>query len=83
MGHEKEKRLSMFLICYISAMFVFGTIYIGTTTQATMVSYVYNSNFPGGPSYYNNLVLFSAPVGIVNTVSYVIANWLADALLVS
>lgn len=63
-------------------MFAFGTIYVATTTRATMVSYVYFANFPGGPSNYNNLVLFSAPVGIVNTVSYVLANWMADAMLV-
>lgn len=82
MAHQKEKRRPLFFICYISAMFAFGTIYIVTTTQATTVSYVYHADFPGGPSYYNNLVLFSAPVGIVNTISYVFANWMADALLV-
>jgi len=81
MAHQKEKRRPLFFICYISAMFAFGTIYIVTTTQATTVSYVYHAEFPGGPSYYNNLVLFSAPVGIVNTISYVFANWMADALL--
>jgi hypothetical protein len=80
---EGPKQRSVFLICYITAMFIFGTIYVATTTQATMVSYVYYANFPGGPSAYNNLVLFSAPVGIINTVSYVLANWLADAMLVS
>ena len=84
MTHEQAKRRSVFLICYITAMFVFGTIYVATTTHAvTMVSYVYYANFPGGPSAYNNLVLFSAPIGIINTVSYVLANWLADAMLVS
>jgi len=78
---KEGKQRSVFLICYITAMFIFGTIYVATTTQATMVSYVYFANFPGGPSAYNNLVLFSAPVGIINTVSYVLANWLADAML--
>ncbi|KAF8870903.1 hypothetical protein CPB84DRAFT_1738241 [Gymnopilus junonius] len=81
MTHQKQRGRSIFFICYISAMFIFGTIYIVTTTQATTVSYVYYADFPGGPSNYNNLVLFSAPVGIVNTISYVLANWLADALL--
>jgi len=83
MSHKQEKRRSVFLIGYITAMFVLGTIYVGTTTHATMVSYVYYANFPGGPSAYNNLVLFSAPIGIINTISYVLANWLADAMLVS
>jgi hypothetical protein len=81
--NKQGERRSVFLICYITAMFVFGTIYVATTTQATMDSYVYHANFPGGPSAYNNLVLFSAPIGIINTVSYVLANWLADAMLVS
>ena len=82
MARQKERKRSLFFICYITAMFIFGTMYVATTTQATTVSYVYHSDFPGGPSAYNNFVLFSAPVGIVNTISYVLANWLADALLV-
>ncbi|KAF9556161.1 hypothetical protein CPC08DRAFT_641907 [Agrocybe pediades] len=81
MSHRQERRRSIFLIGYISVMFAMGTIYIATTTQATMVSYVYFANFPGGPSNYNNLVLFSAPEGIANTISYVLANWMADAML--
>jgi len=81
MAHRNERRRSIFLIWYITAMFVCGTIYTATTTQATADSYVYHADFPGGPSTYNNMVLFSAPVGIINTISYVIANWLADALL--
>ncbi|KAF9480756.1 hypothetical protein BDN70DRAFT_804686 [Pholiota conissans] len=78
---KHDRRRAIILLSYISVMFAMGTIYVGTTTQATMVSYVYHSNFPGGPSFYNNVVLFSAPIGILNTISYVIANWMADGLL--
>ena len=81
--HKQEKRRSAFFICYITAMFVFGTIYVATSTHGTVVSYVYYANFPGGPSAYTNLVLFSAPVGIISNVSYILANWFADAMLVS
>ncbi|KAF4614529.1 hypothetical protein D9613_002458 [Agrocybe pediades] len=81
MDHRQERRRSIFLISYITVMFALGTIYVATTTQATMISYVYFANFPGGPSNYNNIVLFAAPEGIANTISYVLANWMADAML--
>ncbi|KAK7001625.1 hypothetical protein R3P38DRAFT_2730453 [Favolaschia claudopus] len=77
----QEKHRSLLFLGYISAMFIFGTVYLVTTVHATTISYVQHRDFPGGPEAYNNLVLFSAPVGIVNTISYVLTNWMADALL--
>ncbi|KAJ6490171.1 hypothetical protein DFH09DRAFT_1208884 [Mycena vulgaris] len=79
---SRERVRSVVFLVYISLLFVLGTIYLATTTLATQLSYVQNHNFPGGPAAYNNFVLFSEPVGILSNVSYILANWMADGLLV-
>ncbi|KAJ6536618.1 hypothetical protein DFH09DRAFT_931288 [Mycena vulgaris] len=78
---SRERVRSVVFLVYISLLFVLGTIYLATTTLATQLSYVQNHNFPGGPAAYNNFVLFSEPVGILSNVSYILANWMADGLL--
>jgi hypothetical protein len=80
---SRERNRCAFFLGYISVMCVFGTMYTVTTVHATTISYVQHRDFPGGPEAYNNFVLFSAPVGIASNVSYILANWMADGLLVS
>ncbi|KAJ6562306.1 hypothetical protein B0H19DRAFT_942782 [Mycena capillaripes] len=77
---SRDRARSAFLLGYISLRFIFGTLYTIMTTHATTISYVQHRDFSGGPEVYNNFVLFSAPVSITNTISYIFSNWMAEAL---
>ena len=62
-------------------MFILGTIFIGANTKVNELSFIDNRNFPGGPNAYLAAFYNSTPNLLGNTM-FVIANWLADGLLV-
>jgi hypothetical protein len=62
-------------------MFILGTIFVGANTKVNELSFVDNRNFPGGPNAYLAANYNSHPNLLGNTM-FVIANWLADSLLV-
>ncbi|KAG6810538.1 hypothetical protein H0H92_011425 [Tricholoma furcatifolium] len=69
------------MIAYISALFICSTLFIAANSEMTRLAFVDNRNFPGGPSAYEE-VMFSIPVDNLGNVVFVIANWLADGLMV-
>ncbi|KAG6826140.1 hypothetical protein H0H92_000995 [Tricholoma furcatifolium] len=75
-------RKNIALIAYISALFICSTLFIAANSEMTRLAFVDNRNFPGGPSAYEEL-MFSIPVDNLGNVVFVIANWLADGLMVS
>lgn len=70
-----------FLI-YITTMFIMGTLFMAACAEMTQLSFVDNRNYSGGPAQYES-DMFSIPVDNLGNVAYVVANWLADGLLVS
>jgi hypothetical protein len=64
-----------FLI-YITLMFILGTVYVGSIAKMGELSFIDYPLFPGGPGP------GSLPINIMAAVSYVIANWLTNLLLV-
>lgn len=72
---------NMPLIAYICALFICGTIFMGAAANMARLSFVDNRNFPGGPAMFET-VMFSIPVDNMGNVAFVVANWLADGLMV-
>jgi len=76
----KKSRINRFLLVYLIVLFLLATIFTSTKFKSTELAFVDHRDSPGGPTQYQ---LFSADAGAtVNAVTYVISNWLADAVLV-
>jgi hypothetical protein len=70
-----------FLIAYVIVMFGLGTIFTAMNMHLSQISYIDNRNFPQGPIGYSLAMYTTWRVTVPNACS-LIANWLADGLLV-
>lgn len=75
-----RNQIATLLFCCV--IFILGTLFMGSLAKYTQLAFIDNRNFPGGPSAYEN-VMFSIPVDEIGNVSFVLANWLCDAVIVS
>ena len=85
-GYRKtvyRNRTALFQLVYISIMAIFGTLNMASSAKIADIAYVHNRNFEGGPAEYHRLLwIFNKPIMILGSVGYVVANWMADGLLV-
>lgn len=72
----------IFLLTYITIIFGLGTIFMITNSLITQQAFVEYRDYPGGPASYLN-AMFANTVGLTNSVSWVVSNWLLDVFLVS
>lgn len=70
-----------YIIC-ICALFVLGTIQLATNTKYYEMMWIDDRNFPGGPIAFFT-TQFSVPINTVGGVAFILADFLADAILVS
>lgn len=83
LGNRKDKdSRTWFFLVYTSCMFILGTLYTVSSARTIQLAYVNHRLFDAGPAAYD-ILIFSEPINILGIVSYVIANWFADALIVS
>jgi hypothetical protein len=75
-------RFSVILLTYTALIFVLTTFFMGSLARFTEMAFIENRNFPGGPSAYEEQ-MFSVPASELGNVSFVVANWLSDAMIVS
>lgn len=78
---DANSKRNLFFLIYVCVMFVFGSLFLGSNSQFTQLAFINNRGYPGGPSQYEEQ-MFSISVDEISNVSYVLANWLADSLLV-
>lgn len=76
-----KSRQTWILLTYISVMFILGTLYVASSSKSAELTFIDDRNFPGGPAAFE-IVNFSIPINFMGSVVFVIANWLADALMV-
>ena len=62
-------------------MFVFGSLFLWSNSKFTQLAFINYRGYAGGPSQYEQEI-FSVSVDEVANVSFVLANWVADSLLV-
>lgn len=77
-----NRKVWLIYLIYISVIFVMGTLFFVSLLVSTQQSFINNRNYPGGPAAYE-AVIFSEPLNMMGNAAYVIANWLADGLMVS
>ncbi|KAJ7587157.1 hypothetical protein C8J56DRAFT_1165266 [Mycena floridula] len=65
---------------YTLVLFGLATIFTGMNLQVSRLGFIDDRNFPGGPEAYQ-LFLFSTPLALTPNIVFILANWLADALL--
>jgi len=68
-------------IIYITLIFILGTLFIGAIAKMTQLSFIDYRLIPGGPAAFEEEE-FSIPIDEISNVSYVIANWLADGMVI-
>lgn len=78
-GREKINYIFVTFVCVIFAL---NTVFIALNTHLQQSGYIDNRNFPGGPLAFE-LAQYSKAIVIAPNACFIVANWLADALLVS
>jgi len=79
--NQFNKRRQLSLLAFITAIFILGTLFMGSGAKFTQLSFIENRNYPGGPGAYEQ-AMFSIPVDELGNAALVIGNFLMDALLV-
>jgi len=69
-----KAKVPFLLIVFL--IFMLGTFFTGSNFKFTQQAFIEDRNYPGGPNAYENL-----PSANLGTISYVILQWLCDALL--
>ncbi|KAG0699713.1 hypothetical protein DFH29DRAFT_775751, partial [Suillus ampliporus] len=76
-SHATGYRANIFFFCYVTLLFVLGTIGMAFTAEETQNAFIYHRLYPGGPSAFAS-TNFSPPLGVV----FLLSNWLADLLMI-
>ena len=79
--NRAQRTRSTVLLTFVSLLFVMGTLNFACNTRITQLEFIDNRNFPGGPNAWL-FTFYSIGVNTTGNAAYVIANFLADALLV-
>ncbi|KAG1740467.1 uncharacterized protein EDB91DRAFT_1248351 [Suillus paluster] len=72
-GYKRHR----FFLCYVTFLFLVGTIYVAFNAQITQMGFIDNRLYPGGPGAYEEATS-SAPL---NT-AFVVSDWCADILMI-
>lgn len=78
---QLSTRQSIALLVYVGLIFFFGTLFTGALAWFTQLAFVNDRNFPGGPAVFEEIE-FANPVDIACSVAFVLANWMADGMMV-
>ena len=78
----EKTRFTHLLLGYTTILCILNCIYTGANASGLQQTFIDNRNYPGGPAAFEEN-MFSIPVDDLGNVAFNIANWLADALLVS
>lgn len=70
-------------LTYVFVLFALGTVGNAANAKIQELAFVYNRNYPGGPSNYLVEQSTVNPLTLTGTASYIIASWMEDGLLVS
>jgi len=88
-SHRKGQDIKWGLVGYSTVMFGLVTTFTAMNVRLQQLSYIDNREFPGvtnalppGPIGWS-LFMYSKPLVIVPNACFIIANWMADGLLVS
>ncbi|KAH7929042.1 hypothetical protein BV22DRAFT_1029854 [Leucogyrophana mollusca] len=76
---RKPKKTWLYL-AYLSVMFVLATLYLVSSARTIQLAYVNHRYYGAGPAAYD-LLIFSEPITILGSATYVITNVMSDALI--
>ena len=79
---EPEKKKNLFLITYISVIFILSTLYTVALFEFTQESFVDGRNIPGGPNAFESQ-MYSLPIDMLGNATMVMVTWLCDIVNVS
>jgi len=78
---KTSKKINVFLLTYITVMFILSTLFYAANAQFTQLAFIDNRDFPGGPNQFEQ-VMFSIPIDELGNVCAILTTWLADAMIV-
>lgn len=70
---------NLFLIFYISMIFVLSTLYMAGLLQFTQEAFIDDRNISGGPTNFEN-IMFSLPIDMLANVIMVLNSWFCDVI---
>ncbi|TFK55089.1 hypothetical protein OE88DRAFT_1642333 [Heliocybe sulcata] len=76
-----RKSSSQFFLAYIIVMFILGTLFVSSSSRVAQMTFVDDRNYPGGPEAWQEAA-FSIPANLLGNITFTLANWLADALMI-
>lgn len=76
-----KKRSNQFFLAYITVMFILGTLFVSSSSRVAQMTFVDDRDYPGGPVAWA-AAAFSIPANLLGNVTFTLANWLADALMI-
>lgn len=79
---RKTRKLSGFLLAYITFLLTIETIYMVVQANAVQSMYIDNRNYPGGPWEYF-LATQSLPINVIFFATLFVLTFLSDLLVVS
>ncbi|KAI0359767.1 hypothetical protein OH77DRAFT_1434208 [Trametes cingulata] len=79
-GSRDGRGRSRWLLVYIFMLFAMGTVNVACNTRMTQLMFIDNRGYPGGPNAWF-FTFYSTGVNIAGDVAYIVANFLADGLL--
>ncbi|KAH7911149.1 hypothetical protein BJ138DRAFT_1007227 [Hygrophoropsis aurantiaca] len=77
---KEDRWRTYFYITYTIAMTILGTLYTAFNARTIQLAYVNHKDFSAGPTVYDAMI-YHELITILGTTTYVIANWMADALI--
>ncbi|KAF5385551.1 hypothetical protein D9757_006746 [Collybiopsis confluens] len=77
--YSPSPRRNIFLICYISVIFILSTLYLVGLLEFTQLSFIDGRNIEGGPNNFEE-VMFSLPIDMLANVIMVLNAWLCDII---
>ncbi|KAF8838979.1 hypothetical protein BDN67DRAFT_970798 [Paxillus ammoniavirescens] len=78
---DASRSRNICFLVYICLMAVLGSLFLASNSKFTQLAFINHRDYPGGPSAYEQQ-MFSVGVDEIGNVSFTLANWLADSLLV-
>lgn len=79
---QSSYRRNIILICYVIVMFLLGTLDFISVTNSTLLAFVDDRNFPGGPAAFEEQE-FSISIDEISNVAPVLASWCGEGMMVS
>jgi hypothetical protein len=77
----RQRPKKTYLLLYATVIFILNTLNVASTAAFNQDAFISDRDYPGGPAQFENDQFF-IPIDTLGNVSFMLANWAADGLMV-